>query len=224
MQLVKTISLYFLCLSIPQGLFAQITPTKPKEYKHELGLNVTNLLTDLLGNNNRTDAGVYLLSYKFVKGNKAIRIGATTNFAFKKEKSITNSTIDLNNQNFQLRVGQETRHNLSPRLQYYVGFDGIAGYRFEESAATINFNTLIQSDKILLLGLGPVLGFQFTIYDRLQIGTEGSLYAAYSAGSTKFSENFFRGGGGQILPPNKESNVFNLQTNLPKFLFLILKF
>jgi hypothetical protein len=223
MQLVKTISLYLVWLILPNKLFAQITPTKTPEYKHELGLNVTNLLTDLLGNNNRTDAGVYLLSYKFVKGNKAIRIGATTNFAFKKERSITNSTIDLNSQNFQLRIGQETRHDLSSRLQYYVGFDGIAGYKFEESAATSSFNTLIQSDKLFSIGLGPVVGFQFKIYDRLLIGTEGSIYAAYNANSTKFSETAFRGTSGS-LPPNKESNIVSLQTNLPKFLFLILKF
>lgn len=223
MQLFKTINLFLLCWVIPHDIFAQITPTKPKEYRHELGLNVTNLITDLLGNNNRTDAGVYLLSYKFVKNNKAIRLGATTNFSFNKERSRSGFSVNLNNQNFQVRVGQETRYNISSRLQYYVGFDGIAGYRLEESAATTVSSSIIQSDKSLSIGLGPVIGFQFTIYDRLLIGTEGSLYAAYNVNSTKFSETFFQTPR-QSLPPNKDANVASLQTNLPKFLFLILKF
>ena len=88
MLLTKKITLLLYCCLFAACLFAQEKQDKedkPKTFKHELGLNVTNLLTDLLGNNNRTDAGDYLISYKKVNGNKAFRMGATVNFSIKKE-------------------------------------------------------------------------------------------------------------------------------------------
>jgi hypothetical protein len=222
MQLFKTISFYFLYLIIPHGLYAQTTPTKPKAYKHELGLNVTNLLTDLLGNNNRTDPGVYLISYKFIAEQHAFRAGLTSNVA---TSEISSSFIPtrLKNQNFQLRLGYEKRTNLSSKLQYYVGIDAIGGYKLEENSAATSTSLIVQSDKIITVGGGPVLGFQFALFERLLIGTEGSMYAALNNSSVNFSNI----SSSSSLPPripNKASQGFNLQTNLPKFLFLILKF
>jgi hypothetical protein len=188
-----------------------------KTLQHELGLNVTNLLTDLLGNNNRTDAGSYLISYKKLSGNKALRVGLNLNFSFKNENAFSFQT-DLLNQNLQLRVGRETRQNISPKFQYYYGLDGIAGYKQEQSNATTSSLNVLQTDLVVTIGGGPVLGFQYAIFDRLLIGTEGSIYAAYNQSSVKFKNT-----GSSAVFPSKSSTGVNMQTNLPKFLFLIVK-
>ena len=222
MLLTKKITLSLIGFLLTACLFAQEkqeNENKSKTFKHELGLNVTNLLTDLLGNNNRTDAGDYLISYKKVNGNKAFRMGATINFSIKKE-DIFNSNNTLTNQNFQLRLGKEWRHNLSSKLQYYFGVDGIIGYKSEQSSATVNIGTIIQTDKAFSLGGGPVLGFQFALLDRLLLGTEGALYAAFN----KNDVNFSGFGINTSQFPAKNSQGINLQTHLPKFLFLIIKF
>ena len=222
MLLTKKITLSLIGFLLTACLFAQEkqeNENKSKTFKHELGLNVTNLLTDLLGNNNRTDAGDYLISYKKVNGNKAFRMGATINFSIKKE-DVFNSNNTLTNQNFQLRLGKEWRHNLSSKLQYYFGVDGIIGYKSEQSSATVNIGTIIQTDKAFSLGGGPVLGFQFALLDRLLLGTEGALYAAFN----KNDVNFSGFGINTSQFPAKNSQGINLQTHLPKFLFLIIKF
>ena len=200
-------------------IFAQNDTAESKNFEHEIGLNVTNLLTDLLGNNNRSDPGTYLISYKHLRGKRAFRVGLNVNYAFKNTDNGFGQTIKLVNQNIQLRMGKEWRRNITPKFQSYFGFDGLAGLLNEESTASVTNNFIVQKDRTLIFGAGPVLGFQFAIFDGLLIGTEGSLYATYNSISTTFEtfSNFQN-------PPARTSNGLNIQTNLPKSLFLILKF
>jgi hypothetical protein len=217
MQLFKTINLVLLCSFLSHGIYAQTTRADTSLWKHEFGLNVTDLITSFLGTK-PTDAAGYMFSYKSVKGNKATRLGATVNFAFTKTDK-SSGEVKLNNQNFQLRFGKETRHNLSSRFQYYWGFDGILGYKLLESASNFNSGSFIQSNKTITVGAGPVLGFQFMLYERLLVGTEGSLYAAYNTNTTGFSGAAFG-----TPPKGITEKDFILQPNLPKFLYLIVKF
>jgi hypothetical protein len=224
--MTKKVTLSVLCFFLGLCCFAQTRATDKKEREkaekkpvsHEIGLNVTNLLTDLLGNNNRTEPGAYLLSYKRVSGDNALRVGVTTNFALKKENTLSFNT-QLINQNFQLRVGYEKRHSLSPRFLYYFGIDAVAGYKQEQSNATTSSLNVLQTDLIATGGVGPVLGFQFAVFDKLIVGTEGSLYATYYQSSTRFKNV-----GSTAVFPTKEATGMTAQTNLPKFLFLIVKF
>lgn len=192
-----------------------------KAMTHELGLNVTSLLTDLLGNNNRGNEGRYLLSYKKLTGTSAFRLGAALNFKFDKESSRFNNT--LVNQNFQVRLGKEWRHDITSKFQYYFGVDGVAGFVSEESAAVTTNSSITQKDRLMTFGGGPVLGFQFALYDRLLIGTEGSLYATFNSRKISFNTQFFGGVPPQPIPDRRNTGAA-IQTNLPTSLFLILKF
>jgi hypothetical protein len=192
-------------------------PQSEKKLKHELGLNVTNLITDLLGNNNRSDPGTYLLSYKRLNGRSALRVGLNVNYSLTQER-FNGFDNNLTNQNIQLRLGKEWRHDIVKRFQYYFGVDALAGYQSEQSAANVSGSTIIQKDEVVLVGVGPVLGFQFAIYEKLLIGTEGSLYATFNRTSTDFSTF------GSIPIPDRSANGLKIQTGLPKSLFLILKF
>ena len=220
--MMKKITLLLNCLLFVTCLFAQDKDDKTKVFNHELGLNVTNLLTDLLGNNNRTNEGDYLISYKKTKGDKAFRMGLTARFSIK-DQNTTNFINTLTNQNFQLRLGKEWRHNLSSKFQYYFGADGIIGYKSEQSSASTTGSALIiiQTDKVITAGGGPVLGFQFALLDRLLLGTEGAIYATFNQSTVDF-KNFNSSSG--ISFPSKKSNGLDVQTHLPKFLFLIVKF
>jgi hypothetical protein len=200
---------------------AQEKSDNRKAMTHELGLNVTSLLTDLLGNNNRVDEGRYLLSYKKLTGTSAFRFGLALNFAFDKESSRFNNT--LVNQNVQVRLGKEWRHDITPRFQYYFGVDGIAGFVSEESAAVTTNSSITQKDRFMSVGAGPVLGFQFALYDRLLIGTEGSLYATFNTRKVSFNTQTFGGPTPQPIP-DRSNRGAAVQTNLPTSLFLILKF
>jgi hypothetical protein len=221
MHLIKKKSLLFaLCFALFSCLSAQEKTDSVKTPQHEFGLNVTGLITNLIGSNNQTDLGAYLISYKHLKGNKAFRLGATANIAYRRDNTLSFET-KLNSQNLQLRMGQETRHPLSKRSQYYFGFDGVIGYRLEESTGITNFSTIIQKDEVFSIGLGPVVGFQFAIYDHLLIGTEGSLYAVFNKSSITFTDS--KNSNNNTIP-KRESNLTSLQTTLPKFIFVILKF
>ena len=218
-MLIKKILLSVLIILLVSGLFAQGKSDRKKELVHELGLNVTSLLTDLLGNNNRVETGDYLISYKKLTGNTAFRVGLTANFSIKKEDNF-NFNNSLTNQNFQLRMGKEWRHAIASKLEYYFGVDGIVGTKLEQSSATVSGGIIIQSNRLTTLGGGPVLGFQYALFDRLLLGTEGALYAALSRNTIDFQS--FNSSGG-LIPP-KKSDGLDVQTHLPKFLFLILKF
>jgi hypothetical protein len=213
----KLLSALFILL-LTHILSAQDDAPQPeKKLKHELGLNVTNLITDLLGNNNRSDPGTYLLSYKRLNGRSALRVGLNVNYSLTQER-FNGFNNNLTNQNIQLRLGKEWRHDIVKRFQYYFGVDALAGYQSEQSAANVSGATIIQKDEVVLVGVGPVLGFQFAIYEKLLIGTEGSLYATFNRTSTDFSTF------GSIPIPDRSANGLKIQTGLPKSLFLILKF
>jgi hypothetical protein len=213
----KLLSALFILL-LTHILSAQDDAPQPeKKLKHELGLNVTNLITDLLGNNNRSDPGTYLLSYKRLNGRSALRVGLNVNYSLTQER-FNGFDNNLTNQNIQLRLGKEWRHDIVKRFQYYFGVDALAGYQSEQSAANVSGSTIIQKDEVVLVGVGPVLGFQFAIYEKLLIGTEGSLYATFNRTSTDFSTF------GSIPIPDRSANGLKIQTGLPKSLFLILKF
>jgi hypothetical protein len=209
-------ALFILCLTHILSAQDDALQTERK-FKHELGLNVTNLITDLLGNNNRSDPGTYLISYKRLNGNSAFRLGLNVNFSLSQER-FNGFDNNLTNQNLQVRLGKEWRHDIVKRFQYYFGVDALVGFQSEQSAANVNGSTIIQKDQVVLAGVGPVLGFQFAIYDKLLIGTEGALYATFNRTSTDFTVI------GSIPIPSRSSNGLNIQTGLPKSLFLILKF
>ena len=219
-----TLLLYYLCFTTFLLAQEKDNPTKP--FNHELGLNVTNLLTDLLGNNNRTDPGDYLITYKKVTGNKAFRLGLTARFSIKDENN-NNFNNTLTNQNFQIRMGKENRYNLSSKFQYYMGGDAILGFKSEQTSASVitsgGSNFIIQTDRNIVAGGGPVLGFQYALLDRLLIGTEGAVYAAFNRSSVDFKVNNGISTGGTPFP-SKKTNGIDVQTHLPKFLFLIVKF
>jgi hypothetical protein len=218
MKKYTLLTLALLCILTAK---AQEKKDNGKAMTRELGLNVTSLLTDLLGNSNRGDAGLYLLSYKKLTGTSAFRLGLALNFKFDKESSRFNNT--LVNQNVQVRMGKEWRHDITPKLQYYFGVDGIAGFVSEESAAVTTNSSITQKDRLLRLGAGPVLGFQFALYDRLLIGTEGSLYATFNSRKVSFQTQSFGGPTPQPIPERSNTGAA-VQTNLPTSLFLILKF
>jgi hypothetical protein len=214
----KAINL-LICIFFISCLSAQEKTAEIPAFKYELGLNATGLLTNLLGNSNQIDLGTYLISYKRLRGNKAFRLGTTVNVSFRKDNTGSFDT-KLNSQNFQLRMGEETRHDISKKCQYYFGFDGLIGYRLEESKGTTNSSFITQKDVNFSLGLGPVVGIQFAVYERLLIGTEGSLYAVYNKNSISFnnSQSSFNS------IPTRDVEGLNVLTALPKFLFVILKF
>ncbi len=197
-------------------------------FKNEIGLNVTSLLTDLLGNNNLTEAGDYLLTYKKLnsKGSGALRMGFGI-FYKTETSSVSNFDNNLTDQKFNLRIGYEWRENISKRLLYYFGVDGLVGFSQEQSNLISNTFNIRQDDTSLKIGGGPVLGFQFTIFDRMLVGIEGALYASAINQNLKFTGFNFGNpnpGGGNIVPPARSSTGFEVRTLLPKHLFLILKF
>jgi hypothetical protein len=219
MLLNKKITLLLIGIGLLGSLFAQDNAVNTKAYKHELGINVTNLFTDLLGNNNRTDPGNYLITYKKVKDHTALRMGFGLSSSVKKDNTPA-FTTNLTNYNVQLRIGKEWRHDLSAKFQYYFGGDGFVGNRVEESTGNVTQGIVTQTNKTFTLGGGPVLGFQFALYDRLLVGTEGSVYVNFNRSTVDFKTFNFS----STAFPSKTSNGFDVQTQLPKFLFLIVKF
>jgi hypothetical protein len=205
------------------GAIAQIAErlnNPPSQTHDEIGINFTSFLDEAIdfGGENTT-LNPYLFTYKRLnESGDGFRLGAgfslsrskgdlSGNFFIKDAKTAT-SAIDL-------RMGSEQQRRISNRWVYYYGFDGLIGF----STTSIKTNDTKIENSRLYGGLGPVLGAQFMLTDRVGLFTEASFYLVQSFDheKTDFSNNF------QDDEKN-DSNSTSLNFQVPTNIYLFFKF
>ena len=183
-------------------------------YKHEIGLNVTELLNTVFNSNTTNDNSIYTLIYRRrINEKKAIRTGFGIQIVQNSNDTDGgNGFRVLSSTNLNARVGFEWRTNISNKLDFFYGIDLLGGYANSESTF-FNFNGRIENiSSITSIGGGPLLGIQFHINDRMSISTETTLYYVFSRNKQRTSEN-----GSQFIDLTSKNSIF--QHTLPSSLF-----
>lgn len=217
----KALLLFFLLLQMFTYVHAQDHDLESEEesFRNELGLNVTNVLTSLVGNNPNDDfdVAVYALTYKrkLKKGNY-LRLAANVRLDIFSNEDVTEL---INNNSINFRIGWEKRRQVLKRLDYYYGFDLLANYTAIESTFATPTD-IVQLDNFqYTIGVGPVFGLQFMINPRMLLGTEATLYGTLTV--DRIFESFEQN---PIFNKDETSFQINLQSRIPQALYFIVSF
>jgi hypothetical protein len=162
-------------------VFSQVDSSK-KQHRHELGVDITGLLNQFLnfspyGYGSR-NAPNYLFSYRYYFKKSNIRFGIGGKYS--KIPNILdfdgNHFVYYNTQsNFSVRIGYEFVNQLSKRWQMFYGFDfrpGISKFDYLTPSNQGYFD--MYKEDAITYGFAPLMGFRFTLNDRISLITEAS--------------------------------------------------
>jgi hypothetical protein len=144
------------------------------EHKHEIGINASQLLSNLLSLNvNNTPNTPFGLHYAYHQKKVTIRLGV--NAMYKKQRDFLNIGGDreLLDHSFGARLGIERSFTILPRLNMHAGIDGIVQNVHEESIIIGQFFTSINT---VTFGGGPALRMIYKINKSINISTECTAY------------------------------------------------
>ena len=203
-------------------ILSQNDQGKKGDTHHEIGLNLTNVLSSFLAvNNNALTEDPYSLSYKYVLGKSAIRSAISITFRNSLEDDIIiNGQRAIAENQFGLKLGYERRIAISEKFTCFLGMDILGEYFKEESKFVPNFGEQVSDvQHVVSVGGGPVLGIMFHLNPRISFGTESTLYFIYGQedSETKFLPS------GEIFSKDK-SKFFAFDHMLPQSLFFIYQF
>lgn len=209
---MKQLLLLSICLLFSLVSFGQESESTANNT--EIGLNVTSLVTRIVGNSGQEITPTYALSVKRrMKENRYFRS------AFGLDVSNSNSEIELDEKSSLMgaRIGIEKRIEAARNFYFYYGIDVIGSY-FKE---TISNQVLQIDEQMTSIGGGPVFGFHYSITESIALELESNLtiYSSWTTNETKFIDPTFP------FPSEKDNkNGFGASINLPQWLFFIVKF
>jgi hypothetical protein len=236
----------FFFLLVPASLVAQDT-TKTSNFKHEIGINATQLIKQIIGLSNTAPTTLpYTVTYKFISGKKAFRFGIGASVARDKGQSKPLNTpyqfyrplpTYFNKTLGDIRIGYETQIPIEKRFICYFGFDLVTALD-RENSFSVNVNDNLPSfysynrttvDKSMFrMGGGPVAGFQFFISKRISLFTETPLYFTWSKGNLKTESitdsDFGQGQSITTINDISSTSALNFNITLPVTLYLAVRF
>lgn len=153
-----TVLLLLMFLATP-SLFAQEIEEPAKQMNQELGVNATALLTNFLSfNSDLVDPGAYVLTYKRInERGRGFRLGF----------GVSLNSIEGENSFINFRLGYERQTVITSKWLFYWGIDLVANVgNFNDPTTEISKG----------VGLGPVIGIQYRINEKIGFSTESSFY------------------------------------------------
>jgi len=155
----------------------QTADTVQKEYNNIISIDATSLLLQFINHNEYTPLwySPYILSYKRILGNNALRIGIGGS-SYQSSISEDDDTLKSAYSYYNIRLGLGYEHHvtLSKRWMMYFGADIIGSYssQLQRIEYTPTYDVRKYSENSYGIGISPLLGFSFTLNKRLSIGTE----------------------------------------------------
>jgi len=199
--------------------FGQDEDSILNEKYSEFGINVTSFVNEFISlNNNNSDVGKYMVTYKYHFGKKAFRLGLGGRFSQMDDETEGGGNRSTKHNVFDIRVGYEIKNKISSRWAYYVGIDGVFGWN-EFTSTTFNFDQVEIKNTLTSFGGGPIMGIQFFINPKISLATEGGLF--FVTDTSREMEKF-------SINPNfnkdESSSSSRLNFGLPTSLFFIIRF
>jgi len=182
---------------------------------HEIGLNVTQMLSALTGGNTSIDlVGPYFFTYKNIKSDgRAFRLGLGAEI---ERDGAPDSDNIINNSGFDIRLGYEKQWQLAPQWITYLGIDFLGAYHNIKSEN----EEIKTSSRTWNAGTGPVFGIQWMLSPQVGLSTETSLYYRH----TEFIDQIEFLNTSSVFDDKDRSYTDNISFTLPTALFLSVRF
>ena len=216
---MKYVTMFFLCTMLVYQGFAQ--EAEKTFNRNEIGLNATTFIANFLSlSSDSPNPGHYLLNYRlYSTPTKAFRVGFNLNVANQNEKIDFNTDQAVNSQLLNLRIGWERQVHIKQRWGIMYGFDVLFNYD-NRTINTTQFSDFVKSStRMMTSGIGPYLGVQFNINDRIGLFTESTFYFTYNQ---ERSEDVFSNFPNESISDKVNSFAFN--STFPTAIFFFVKF
>jgi len=166
-------------------LFSQ-SDSITKQHRHELGVDITGLLSQFFNFNNSNNnfyykpSPTYFITYRYHLKKTNIRFGIGGTYD---KNSISSYKVNgedktfYNSQtNFSVRIGYEFVSELSKKWQAFYGLDFRPTISNADNQAQFSNGGYINGYKneATVYGFAPLLGFRYHLNDRVSITTEAS--------------------------------------------------
>jgi hypothetical protein len=221
MMVLKNYTLFIILICTSLRTTAQTKADLPFfDYKNEVGINATQLLSNVLSfNNTSTSTTPFGFHYARHYSTFTIRFGA--NLFYKKTDENTgpnpsnpSGLRSLADHTLGGRLCIEKHIAIMPKVNFHVGIDGTVQNIHDESIVSGQFFT---SNNTLQLGAGPAARVLFKINKHLHIMTESTLYGTYGITEKRVQL-------GTPTPDVTTSNSQGAELSLPTKLFIQLLF
>jgi hypothetical protein len=195
---------------------------------NELGVNITNVLGNVLSLNPNNINSPYGLIYRRHIGTSSLRLGLDVGLSTIEDFSFSNniqSQKKTTERAINSRIGYEWHLPINRRFMFSYGLDVVFN-RFSDdseiSEFTFNsggsFTKFFKSEETTLgFGGGPVLRFDYRFNDRLSLSTESTFYYIRNRSTDRLYD-------GNLLLIDDKFNTSNLNLVLPQSLFVNLVF
>jgi hypothetical protein len=212
---MKQLILLFLISASIHSLKAQNT----SELKHEVGVSTAFLSNAIFNSDN---ASPYLITYKYITGSNALRIGLGGNYISNNDDD-ENSTLSKDiAYDAAFRIGFEKRIPIKKRWLANIGADVSYQVDAVERVSTDFFNgnptDVTSSFSVTNYGAGLVGGLQFYINDRISLSTETNIMANFRFNNTLI------GFEDQPDPFEQSTSNTSIGITLPTSFYLIIRF
>jgi opacity protein-like surface antigen len=195
----KNLFLSIYCMLIASVCFAQ-TDSLSKPFCYEVGVNGTVFFKQFLSISLKSSADTavsiletpYYLTSKFKLGKGYLRVGLGVKINSENTSSSKTADYKINNNNdYQLRIGYEKQRKLNKKCAVYYGVDVLGGLNDLTIHSNSGFDFVTISDRSWMVGLAPVAGFRFKLWENIALSTETSMRYRYTVfgESAKFSKN-----------------------------------
>lgn len=221
---MKTVFSYFLIVFLIPNLMAQ--EDAGTSHTKEIGVNFSRFLDEAIdfgGTQTILDPYVFTLK-KLDNTGKGFRLGAGFNFNRSKGDDGSGNffTDDPASGFFSLdiRLGSEKQRKLSKSWVCYYGFDWVLEFDYSELRTRSDFNgeNVKIVDTAFGFGLGPALGGQFMISERVGIAAEASFYLVqnFQKEKTKFDNSL-------STDEERKFNSTRLNFNVPANVYIFFR-
>lgn len=219
----QIISLLFLFI-VFQGFSKDTTSVEKPIYKHQIGINSTEFLRQVisLSNQNILIQSPYLLTYSYSSiKNHGFRTGIGFTIDNKTvTRTGTTLPVKLKNFSFQNRIGYQYNFNVHRRVRLFLGADFVSSYFSSKSVVDDDFQKTEQSETGYMIGGGGVGGLQYYVGKRISLGTEVALYNNYSVSNrkTKITSDF------DSFEDNENIKSNSFKFTLPTTIYILVNF
>jgi len=183
LALIFLINFFFLSSGYSQNSQPFVTSNKGLD----VGINITSLITNLVGSDNQSAQSSELPVYiRWTRAKSAIRIGAGTNgFTSDFFDNVGGSFRTSKQQEYSANIGVEVHTAVDGRWQFYYGLDVIG--RWITSSVEVNSGQFLSNidQRTIGFGLSPFVGMRLFLGSRFYLSTEANLSYVYSLLRTK---------------------------------------
>jgi len=153
-----------------------------KNHAHYLSINGTFFLQQFFSFATSTaiiTPSPYIVEYKFLPNHHGFRFDAGGSFSQKKNFLDSSQVQITNNTSFSLRAGYIYQKKVAKKWSFFVGADVVSTITTSFLRDNNVVDIVTTSNKSYSVGIGPSLGIQFAINNRVGLFTETAFYYQY---------------------------------------------